>query len=106
MSEDIIYVDSYDFEDRINDGIVMVFFYHHMNVQSRAFELIIDEIADQYADSVRVLAVDVEQSPDIADRFCVEGLPYVVIFHDGEIIEQIEGSNPTYTYTDILDELL
>ena len=106
MSEDIICVDSYDFDERINDGIVIVYFYNHMNSQSRAFELIIDEIAEQYYDSLRVLAVDVEQSPDIADRYCVEGLPCVAILNNGEIVEQIEGSNPPYVYTDIIDELL
>lgn len=105
MCEDVILVDSYDFDDRINDGIVMVFFFEHENVQSRGLEMIIDEIASEYFDSIRVLALDVEQSPDIAMHYAVDTVPSVIFFKDGRISEKIEGANPPSVYTDIIEAL-
>lgn len=105
MCEDVIMVDSYDFDDRIYDGIVMVFFYSYENVQSRGLETIIDEIAAEYGDSIRVLALDVEQSPDIAIHYAIDTIPSVLFFKDGRISEKIEGANPPSVYTEIIDAL-
>ena len=106
MNEDIIPVDSYDFEERVSSGIVLVYFYEYLNLQSRALETIIDEIAEQYCDSIKVLAADVEQSPDIAYHLGIESIPSVVIFNGGEPVEQIDGANPVSVYSDIIDDLL
>ena len=106
MNEDIIPVDSYDFDDRIAVGLSLVFFYAQWCVHSRGLEPIIEEIADEYYDHARVYALDVEQSPDVAARFGVEGTPAVVIFRDGKIAERIGGANPPSTYAEALDALI
>ena len=59
MSEDIIYADSYDFDSRIEYGIRLVVFYAEWCVQSRGLMSILEEIADEYYDSIRIIAVDV-----------------------------------------------
>ncbi|MBQ8133813.1 MAG: thiol reductase thioredoxin [Clostridia bacterium] len=106
MNEDIIRADSYDFEERVQIGIVMVYFYEHLNVESRVLEPIIGEIAERYIDDVTVLAVDMEQSPDIAVHYAVESSPCVIIFRNGEPVEIIDGANPTNVYCDCLDEMI
>ena len=105
MNENIIYADSYDFDERIESGNVLVFFYNHFDTRSRAFEGIIEELADKYIDTVSFIAVDTEQSPELAMRYEIDVLPGVVIFSKGEIIEQVEGSNSPEIYADILDSL-
>ena len=94
MSEDIIYADSYDFDSRIEYGIRLVVFYAEWCVQSRGLMSILEEIADEYYDSIRIIAVDVEQSP------------VVIFFIDGKMVERIGGANPPNVYTDILDEII
>ena len=106
MNEDIIPVDSYDFDERIENGIVMVDFYAEWCVHSKGIEPIIEEIADQYYDSIRVLALDVEQSPDVAIRYEIETTPTIIIFKDGKIAQRITGANPPSTYSDALDEII
>ncbi len=106
MNENIIGVDSYDFEERIQSGVVLVYFYEHLNVESRVLEPIIGEIAEKYIEDVTVLAVDMEQSPDIAMHYAVEASPCVIIFRSGEPVEMIDGANPTNVYCDCLDELM
>ena len=104
MSEDIIYADSYDFDSRIEHGIRLVLFYSEWCIQSRGLMSILEEIADEYYDSIRVIAVDVEQSPDLASVFAIEQTPVVVFFIDGKMVERIGGANPPNVYTDLLDE--
>ena len=106
MNSDIIPVDSYDFDERIESGVVMVDFYSEWCVHSKGIEPIIEEIADQYYDSIRVLALDVEQSPDVAMHYEIETTPTIIIFKDGKIAHRITGANPPSTYTDALEEIL
>ncbi len=106
MNEDIIRIDSYDFDEKTEFGLALVFFYAEWNVHSRGLEPILEEIADEYYDSTRVYAVDVEQSPDIATRYEIETLPTVVVMSDGQIVHRITGANPPSTYASVLDELL
>ncbi len=106
MSNDIISVDSYDFDTRIEFGITMVYFYSEWCAQSRALRPIMEEIADEYYDNVRVLALDVEQSPDIASIFAVENTPAVIIFRNGKIVNKLTGTNPPSVYADALDEII
>ena len=67
--------------------------------------MIIDEIASQYFDCIRVLSLDVEQSPDIAIHYAIDTVPSVLFFKDGRISEKIEGANPPSVYTDIIEAL-
>lgn len=106
MNDDIIPVDSYDFDEKIENGIVMVEFYAEWCVRSRGLEPIIEEIADCYYDNVRVLALDVEQSPDIAMHYEIESTPTIIIFKDGKPVQRIRGANPPSTYADALEYIL
>lgn len=106
MSEDIIYVDSYDFDNRIEHGITAVLFYTDGCVQSMGLMPILEEIADEYYDYMRVLALDIEQSPDVGSVFAIDTTPTVIIFKNGKIVERITGANPPSAYTDILNDLI
>ena len=106
MNDYIIQIDSYDYEERLETGISLVFFYEYTDSKSRALKNVIEEIAEKYEDSIKVYAVDAEQSPDIFMHFGVEGTPCVVLIKDGSPIEQIEGANLPEIYEEIIEELL
>ena len=39
-------------------------------------------------------------------RYGIDVLPGVIIFNNGEIVEQVEGANSPEVYKDILDSLI
>lgn len=106
MNDDIIYADSYDFDIRIEHGIKLVFFYTEWCVQSRGLIPILEEIADEYYDYIRIVAVDVEQSPDLASVFAIEQTPTVIFFKGGNMTERINGANPPNAYIDVIEDML
>ncbi len=107
MFDNIIHADSYDFFDRSGSGLVLAFFYEHEDHQCRMMEQIIDELASIYCeDDLLILAVDTEQSPDLAAHYGIDSIPMVLIMKDGRIIEAVEGMNPASVYSNILNYML
>ncbi len=106
MNDYITQIDSYDFEEKLECGTALVYFYEYMDIQSKALEAVMEETAEKYADSIRIFCVDVEQSPDIVINFGVESIPYVIVIKNGEVIERIEGANPPDIYENIIEEIL
>ncbi len=106
MNHDIIRTDSYDFDRRIEKGVVLVFFYDEMDNHCRAFVPIMEEVADTYYEFARVVAIEVVQSPDVAAIFAIETLPTAIVFRDGRMGARIEGINPPHVYENAIEDLL
>lgn len=60
----------------------------------RAIAPLIDEVADQYAGKVEVFKVDIDSNPETPARFGVRGIPTVILFKDGQVVDQVVGAVP------------
>jgi len=54
---------------------------------------IVDEIANEQ-DAVRVGKINVEDAPELAERFGVTSIPLLVLVKDGKTVAQAEGYRP------------
>jgi thioredoxin 1 len=52
---------------------------------------ILDEIAREQGDKVRIAKIDVDQNPALAARFNIRGIPAMLLFQNGELKETIVG---------------
>ncbi len=53
---------------------------------------ILDEIADEQGDSVKITKLNVDENPSIAQRFGVMSIPTILVFRDGEVDKRIVGA--------------
>ncbi len=75
-----------NFNDIIKDSRPVLVDFHALwcgpcKVQSP----ILKEIASELGDRVRVIKIDVDQNPDIASRYQIQGVPTLMIFKNGEM---------------------
>ena len=54
----------------------------------------IDQIAADFAGRVKVAKLNVEENPQTAGRFRIEGIPAMLIFKDGREVDRIVGLAP------------
>jgi thioredoxin 1 len=52
---------------------------------------VLDEIAKEQGNAIRIVKVDVDQNPTIADRFGVRNVPTLLFFKGGEVRDQVVG---------------
>ena len=51
----------------------------------------LDEVADRLDGKVRIVQVDVDERPELADHFSISGIPDTIIFDDGQAVERDVG---------------
>jgi thioredoxin 1 len=60
----------------------------------RALAPIVDEIANQYVGKVEVFKVDIDSNPESPARYGVRGIPTVILFKNGQVVDQLVGVAP------------
>jgi len=73
---------------------VLVDFWAAWCAPCRMVAPLVDEIAGECAEQLKVAKVDVDKSPQIATRFGIMSIPTLILFKDGEPMEQIVGYVP------------
>ena len=55
---------------------------------------IVDEIASQYEGKLRVVKVDADANENVMQQYGILGLPTLMLFKNGEVVERITGFKP------------
>lgn len=63
---------------------------------------VIDEIAEERADTLTVGKVNVDDQPELAVRFGISSIPTVILFRDGKEADRFVGYRPK----DAVEEML
>ena len=60
---------------------------------------LIDKLAEAYCDRAHVMKIDFDTNRQIHKRFGLKGMPAVMIFKNGELLETLTGVKPYQAYT-------
>ena len=97
--------DTFDQEVLGNSSPVLVDFWATWCGPCRMVAPIIDEIATNYAGKVKVVKVDVDEAPELAERYGIASIPTVMLFRGGEEATRWVGVQRRSVYTQALDQL-
>ena len=60
----------------------------------RMLDPIVEELAEEWGERVKVVKLDIDHNPDIAMQYHVMGVPTLIVFRDGEMKDRIVGYQP------------
>ena len=52
---------------------------------------ILEELSSEVADTAEIVKVNVDEAPDLAQKYGIQGIPALKIFRNGEIVEEFTG---------------
>jgi thioredoxin 1 len=64
----------------------------------------IDALATDYAGKVTIGKLNVDDNPDTAMKFQIRGIPAMLVFKGGQVVEQIVGLTPKDELKRVLDK--
>lgn len=67
---------------------------------------ILDDLASQRGDAVKVAKVNVDESPRVAAAYQIDSIPTLLVFKDGEIIDRVVGLRPKADLDRVLDRAI
>jgi thioredoxin 1 len=105
-SEHLVHVTDGSFEQEIlkSDRPALVDFWAAWCGPCRTVGPVVEELAGEYAGKVKVCKLDVDQNKEIPSRYGVRGIPTLMLFKDGQVVDQIVGAVPKSRIKELLDK--
>ncbi|MBO5798898.1 MAG: thioredoxin [Paludibacteraceae bacterium] len=58
----------------------------------KAVSPIVDELSDKYGSEAVIGKVDIDESPDLCEKFGIRNIPTILFIRDGEVVDKIVGA--------------
>jgi thioredoxin 1 len=57
---------------------------------------IVEDLAKEYSGRLKVLKLNTDENPDIASKYKIMGIPTLMLFKNGEKLDQLVGAVPKH----------
>jgi len=108
MTEHVLDVTDADFEQEILRSPLpaLVDFWAAWCGPCRTIGPVVEQIAAEYKDRVRVAKINVDENANTPAQYGVRGIPALLLFKNGELVDQIIGAVPKTQVVSLVEKVL
>jgi len=97
---------SFEHEVLESEVLVLVDFWAPWCGPCRMVAPVVEEISRDYEGRVKVVKLDTDQNPQVANKYGIRSIPTLMIFKDGQKLDMVVGAVPKTTLAGTLDKYL
>ena len=103
-----IEVNDSNFKSEVTDSAmpVLVDFWAPWCGPCRMITPILEELAKEYDGKVKVVKINVDDSPNTAGEYGIRSIPTLILFKDGKVFEQTVGAQSKENLKQLVDKSL
>jgi thioredoxin 1 len=98
--------DSWEKEVLQSPELVMVDFWAAWCGPCKMVTPIVEELSKEYQGKAKFYKLNTDENPDLATRYKIRGIPTLMFFKNGQVVEQIVGVVPKSQLKSKLDTLI
>jgi thioredoxin 1 len=108
MANGIVNLSSATFDETVaaGDAPVVVDFWAEWCGPCKAIAPVLEELAGELGDQVKITKLNVDDNPDVAMRYNVMSIPTLLVFQGGEVRKRLVGAKGKGQLLQELDEFL
>lgn len=94
-SENIVELTDSEFDSSLEkNSLMLVDFWAAWCFPCKMIAPLIEEMAETYKGKLVCAKLNVDENPGTAGKFSITGIPTVILFKEGELVERIVGAVP------------
>ena len=85
---------------------VLVDFWAEWCAPCRAIAPIVKELADEYDEKLKVVKINIDDSPQTPGNYGIRSIPTLLAFKDGQVVSQLTGARPKGDFEELVKGVL
>ncbi|MFZ4450605.1 thioredoxin [Salibacterium aidingense] len=102
----IVNVSDQSFAEETSEGVVLADFWATWCGPCKMIAPVLEEIDSEMGDQIKIAKLDVDENQETAGKYGVMSIPTLLIFKDGEVVEQVVGFQPKEQLEELLNKHL
>lgn len=91
MAANVFITSDASFEQDISTGVVLVDFWAEWCGPCQVMIPRLGDLATKMGDSAKIMKMNVDENPQVPQKFRIMSIPTMIVFKDGKAVEQLVG---------------